>query len=1040
MNEQQDNDIDKNNTSSFLLLLADLLAALSSGVSSSSRLPLHDDYDFEFLCALPEVKSDLENVQSELVQLLSETLRHVQQIENENHTTIDDVDDAHLQPYIDLDDAALWERCTDACEYLLERASSFLEQPDQESNIASHGDSSSSNNQLLLLHRMQQMVHGTDMDMPKPQLQWKHQHDYVIDNGRTKVFVPAIRVKPHAIVPLHLELLQGHGLETRWGSLRSRNAVAISENLVAPSHHVAHVYEAEIKALQYSAEQLQATAPNAASESKQPDQDQENHVLTATWIDTLDGLKQFVANVNANETRVLAVDLEAHSHRSYSGITCLMQVSYKRNDNDNGNEQNDNDNEHNNQDNNNNNNNSSNICNALIDTLALRFELNEHLQPLFADPSIVKVFHGADSDIQWLQRDFGLYVVNLFDTGRAAAALGLPKKSYAYLLRHYVGIDADKSYQLADWRQRPLTPDMQQYAIQDTHYLLGIYERIKYDLAQKEDGLVNNVFDVSKQVSLIRYAGEPFDPDGYKSIWNQHQSRRGRQTVSSNVPIHVQEAVLKTLWDWRDRVARETDESLFYVCGKQPLLRIATAHTLPNTVRALQALFTKSPPVVLERADEILELIKEAASNVVELGTDNVAPDTGNDGDEEENVGAEDGGEEEEDEQEEELARQPVGAPSSAFDKPQHRGGIRPRGGRDSPVLATETLYRQAGWKTPEVSNAALINHGVVDVVTTTDDELTTDEHTNIVKPKGLLAVHLQNEQFASGQFSDHTLGVTQNGALNGDGLATAAAASQGKNVASLAEHSQRAKQLSGQIGSTLTLNGNLSAVLSMHAPTLDMEDAESEDEVRGRGSDGADTDVEEYPIPRSMREIYKISNRNRRHKKTGSPETTPTMSDKNKDELAKAEALLREQGLLDSPFFNDGSSKKQRTKATGRESEESVPDEEIDAAAERKADLAVLKEVGWMTHTDTDTAAAPPVVDKPHIGLLHNIATAADNPFFAGAALVGGPLAAQALGNKPKSANERVTTTTTSGRRTAANRRERPAKRDGKTFHYRKK
>ena len=34
------------------------------------------------------------------------------------------------------------------------------------------------------------------------------------------------------------------------------------------------------------------------------------------------------------------------------------------------------------------------------------------------------MLHGADSDIVWLQRDFGIYVVNLFDTGQASRVLG----------------------------------------------------------------------------------------------------------------------------------------------------------------------------------------------------------------------------------------------------------------------------------------------------------------------------------------------------------------------------------------------------------------------------------------------------------------------------------------------------------------------------------------------------------------------------------------------------------------------------------------
>ena len=35
-----------------------------------------------------------------------------------------------------------------------------------------------------------------------------------------------------------------------------------------------------------------------------------------------------------------------------------------------------------------------------------------------------QVFHGAESDIVWLQQDLGLYVVNLFDTYHASVLLG----------------------------------------------------------------------------------------------------------------------------------------------------------------------------------------------------------------------------------------------------------------------------------------------------------------------------------------------------------------------------------------------------------------------------------------------------------------------------------------------------------------------------------------------------------------------------------------------------------------------------------------
>ena len=67
---------------------------------------------------------------------------------------------------------------------------------------------------------------------------------------------------------------------------------------------------------------------------------------------------------------------------------------------------------------------------------------------------LYKIFHGADSDIEWLQKDFGLYVVNMFDTHQAAKELNLPALSLAYLLKSYCNIDANKQLQLADWRIR----------------------------------------------------------------------------------------------------------------------------------------------------------------------------------------------------------------------------------------------------------------------------------------------------------------------------------------------------------------------------------------------------------------------------------------------------------------------------------------------------------------------------------------------------------------------------------------------------------
>jgi exosome complex exonuclease RRP6 len=57
-------------------------------------------------------------------------------------------------------------------------------------------------------------------------------------------------------------------------------------------------------------------------------------------------------------------------------------------------------------------------------------------------------------DVIWLQRDLGLYLVGLFDTHYATKELGFAGHSLAFILKKYVDFEANKQYQLADWRIR----------------------------------------------------------------------------------------------------------------------------------------------------------------------------------------------------------------------------------------------------------------------------------------------------------------------------------------------------------------------------------------------------------------------------------------------------------------------------------------------------------------------------------------------------------------------------------------------------------
>ena len=115
----------------------------------------------------------------------------------------------------------------------------------------------------------------------------------------------------------------------------------------------------------------------------------------------------------------IAIDLEHNDLRSYVGLVCLMQISTRDKD-------------------------------WIIDTLKPWREKLQMLNEVFADPKILKVLHGSNMDIIWLQRDLGLYIVGLFDTYHAACALQFPGKGLKHLLLQFANVHAQKQYQLAD--------------------------------------------------------------------------------------------------------------------------------------------------------------------------------------------------------------------------------------------------------------------------------------------------------------------------------------------------------------------------------------------------------------------------------------------------------------------------------------------------------------------------------------------------------------------------------------------------------------
>lgn len=211
-------------------------------------------------------------------------------------------------------------------------------------------------------------------DIPKPQLAFR---EPVNNSHEQAPWKPTLPFKHHAMVPLEWQPSENDM------PIYSEDAIITPEKRQRDRRMRYHPYYYETTHLPY---------PTALFTSTPPIVPRSFEDTPFEFVDTPERLEALTETLK--RAPEIAVDLEANNIRSYFGITCLMQISTRQGD-------------------------------WIVDTLALRSELREHkLGGVLANPEIIKVFHGADSDIIWLQRDFDIYVVNLFDTYHACKVLG----------------------------------------------------------------------------------------------------------------------------------------------------------------------------------------------------------------------------------------------------------------------------------------------------------------------------------------------------------------------------------------------------------------------------------------------------------------------------------------------------------------------------------------------------------------------------------------------------------------------------------------
>ena len=173
------------------------------------------------------------------------------------------------------------------------------------------------------------------------------------------------------------------------------------------------------------------------------------------------------------------------------------------------------------------------------------------------------VLHGSDYDLRMLRRGLNFIAHKIFDTLIAARLLGIREFSLAALVKRYFGLELPKGSQKADWAKRPLPARMAEYAINDARYLLPLAEKLEAELDsyQRRDWLRQSCQRAIEQAAMAR-------------VRKNDESWRVRGSGSLKGPAV---AVLRALWQWREREAEMADRPPFHILQNENLVNAAVS-------------------------------------------------------------------------------------------------------------------------------------------------------------------------------------------------------------------------------------------------------------------------------------------------------------------------------------------------------------------------------------------------------------------------------------------------------------------------------
>jgi ribonuclease D len=277
-------------------------------------------------------------------------------------------------------------------------------------------------------------------------------------------------------------------------------------------------------------------------------------------IDSADALTAFVGR--AARAATVALDTEFMREKTYRAELCLLQLAFD----------------------------DEAVC---IDPIAIP-DLSP-IAPLLVSAAVVKIMHAARQDLEVLLPAVGL-VQPVFDTQIAAALAGHPSQvGYAELTRRLLGVDLSKAHTRTDWARRPLSPEQQEYALDDVRHLPALRASLLETLAaQGRLAWLDEELAALGNADTLRVDPE----DAWRKVKGLPMLDESRQRLA------------QALAAWRERRAVERNRPRGWILDDASLREIVLR--LPRSPDALAALPEMQESTVRKCGEELLALVRDA--------------------------------------------------------------------------------------------------------------------------------------------------------------------------------------------------------------------------------------------------------------------------------------------------------------------------------------------------------------------------------------------------------------------------------------------